>query len=306
MTFTHFIFMNNKFICWGIFIILCFIWGSSFKLMHDSQVGLNALQIAAVRIFSAGIVFLPFAVFHIRKIPPEKLLPVILIAVFGNLLPAFLFAEAIMKIDASLAGILNSLTPICVVVVSIFFFRDKIRLQKIIGVLIGFLGLLLLTVLPLIIEKKSLNLDNLGYTLLIVLATFLYGINVNMVGHYLKNINPIHIATVSLACMVIPTAIVLWQQDFISLDFTNKAVQYSVWASVGLGVAGSAIATALFYILVQRAGGLFASLVTYGIPFIALFWGFMDGEKITFLEIVCLLIILLGVWLANKPAKVVN
>jgi drug/metabolite transporter (DMT)-like permease len=294
--------MNNKVISWGIFIILCFIWGSSFKLMQDSQVGLNSVQIAAVRIFSAGFVFIPFAIFNIRKIPREKLLPVILSAVFGNLLPAFLFAEAIMRIDASLAGILNSLTPICVVVISIFFFRDKISSQKILGVLIGFSGLVLLTVLPLVIDKKPLNLDNLGYTLLIVLATFLYGINVNMVSHYLKSVNPVHIATVSLAFMVIPTAIVLWQQDFLSLNFNEAGVNYSVWASVALGIAGSAIATALFYILVQKAGGLFASLVTYGIPFIALFWGFIDGEKITVIEISCLLLILLGVYLANRKS----
>jgi drug/metabolite transporter (DMT)-like permease len=64
-----------------------------------------------------------------------------------------------------------------------------------------------------------------------------------------------------------------------------------------------AIATALFYILVQRAGGLFASLVTYGIPFIALFWGFMDGEKINWIEIICLAIILFGVYLANRPDR---
>ena len=51
--------------------------------------------------------------------------------------------------------------------------------------------------------------------------------------------------------------------------------------SVLLGIAGTAIATALFYVLVKKAGGLFASLVTYGIPFVALAWGFIFGEKIT-------------------------
>jgi drug/metabolite transporter (DMT)-like permease len=74
-------------------------------------------------------------------------------------------------------------------------------------------------------------------------------------------------------------------------------------SSVALGVICSALATVLFYILVQRAGGLFASLVTYGIPFVALGWGFFDGEKITWLEIICLGIILLGVYLANRPVK---
>lgn len=268
--------------------------------MHDSQVGLNAAQIAAVRIFSAGLVFLPFAIFHLKKIPRKKLLLVILSAVFGNLLPAFLFAEAIMKLDSSLAGILNSLTPICVVVIAILFFRDRIKMQKIVGVLVGFAGLVLLTLSPLILENKALSLDNLGYTLLIVLATFLYGINVNMVAHYLKALNPIHIATVSLSFMLIPSGIILWQQGFLQLDFNNADIQYSIWASIVLGIAGSAIATALFYMLVQRAGGLFASLVTYGIPFIALFWGFRDGEKITWLTILSLGTILLGVYLANR------
>ncbi|MEO7984366.1 MAG: DMT family transporter, partial [Bacteroidota bacterium] len=277
--------------------------GSSFKLMHDSQLGLSAPQIAALRIFSAGLVFVPFALFHFSKIPRNKLGLVILSAVFGNLLPAFLFAEAVTRLDSSLAGILNSLTPICVVVIGIFFFKDKIKSQKIVGVLTGFLGLVLLTLLPLVVEKKGMSFDNLGYTLLIVLATFLYGINVNMVGHYLKALNPIHIATVSLAFMTIPAGIVLWQQGFPYLHFNDKNVQDSIWASAGLGVAGSAIATMLFYILVKRAGILFASLVTYGIPFIALLWGFRDGEKITWIKLLCLGIILLGVYLANRPEK---
>ncbi|MBK7680834.1 MAG: DMT family transporter [Chitinophagaceae bacterium] len=295
--------MSNKFISWSIFVILCLIWGSSFKLMHDSQLGLSAAQIAALRIFSAGLVFVPFAVFHFSKIPKKKLGIVTLSAVFGNLLPAFLFAEAITKLDSSLAGILNSLTPICVVAVGIFFFKDKIKSQKILGVFTGFIGLVLLTVLPMILENKSMSFSNMGYTLLIVVATFLYGINVNMVGHYLKGLNPIHIATVSLAFMTIPAGIILWQQGFFHLDFKEISVQESVWASVGLGIGGSAIATALFYILVQKAGILFASLVTYGIPFIALLWGLYDHEKITWVQPLCLGIILFGVYLANRPDK---
>lgn len=271
--------------------------------MHDSQEGLSAIQIAAVRIFSAGLVFIPFAFFHYSKIPKNKLGLVILSAVVGNLLPAFLFAEAITRLDSSLAGILNSLTPICTVVIGIFFFKDHIKSQKIWGVVTGFVGLLLLTIIPLLMDNKIISFENFSYTLLIVIATFLYGININMVGHYLKEVNPIHIATVSISLMTLPTGIILWHQDFLSLNFKSDVVQYSVWASVGLGIAGSAIATAMFYMLVKRAGILFASLVTYGIPFIAIFWGFIDGEKITWVEWLCLGIILLGVYLANLPNK---
>jgi hypothetical protein len=85
--------------------------------------------------------------------------------------------------------------------------------------------LVLLTIYPALQGEKTISFDNIGYTLLIVVATFLYGINVNMVYHFLKGINPIHIATVSLAFMTIPTGIVLWQQGFLQLDFSNKPIQ---------------------------------------------------------------------------------
>jgi drug/metabolite transporter (DMT)-like permease len=293
--------MSNKFISWAIFVLLCFIWGSSFILMKVSQKGLSAPQIAALRIFSAAIVFLPFAFFHMAKLPRRKMGLIFLTGFFGNLFPAFCFAIAILKIDSSLAGIINSLTPICVVTIGISFFKDKIKTPKIIGVLVGFAGLCILT-----ITQKNISLDNLGYTLLIVAGAISYGINVNLVGHHLKEVNPIHLATVSLSFMCIPAGLILWQQGFLQLDFTDPKIQWAIVNAVLLGIVASAFATVIFYMLVQRAGGLFASLVTYGIPFVALFWGFLDGESITFIEIVSLCIILLGVYLANRPEKKEN
>src|SRR5688572_20760657 len=151
---------NDRVVSWGIFILLCIVWGSSFILMKASKNELTWTQIASLRIFSAGIVMLPFAFFHFSRIPLKKMLLVILSAICGNLLPAYLFAGAIAKnIDSGLAGILNSLTPICVVVIGILFFRSKIGSRKIFGVLIGFVGLALLTVAG----KKGISFDNIQY-----------------------------------------------------------------------------------------------------------------------------------------------
>lgn len=290
--------MSNKLISWILFVLLCFIWGSSFILMKVSAKGLTPPQIAGVRIFSAGLVLLPFGLMHIRQFPRKKLGLAALAGLFGNLLPAFLFTAAIVYIDSSLEGILNSLTPICVIILGILFFRDKIQSQKIVGVLVGFAGLCLLT-----LSQKDVSLDNLGYASLVVLATLFYGLNVNLVSHYMKGIKPVHIASVSLTFMLIPSGLVLAYYGFFQLDFSDPVIQWSVLNSTVLGVVGSAIATALFYILVQKAGGLFASLVTYGIPFVALIWGFLDGEEVTWVELVCLLIILLGVFLANRQVR---
>jgi len=291
---------NDRFVNWGIFILLCIIWGSSFIMMKASKDELTWAQIASLRIFSAGIVLLPFAFFYFSKIPMKKMPMVILSAICGNLFPAYLFAGAIAKnIDSSLAGILNSLTPICVVVTGIVFFKSKIQSRKIVGVIIGFAGLAVLT----LAAKKGISFENFEYTFWILLATILYGFNINIVGHYLKEINPIHLAVVSITFMLIPTGIVLLQQDFLQLPFNDDKTLLAIINSIMLGIAGTAIATALFYVLVKRAGGLFASLVTYGIPFIALAWGFVFGENITILQIACLGIILCGVYLANMPAK---
>jgi drug/metabolite transporter (DMT)-like permease len=183
------------------------------------------------------------------------------------------------------------------VLIGISFFKDKIKKQKIQGVVVGFAGVVLLTLTR---SGGIVQVDNLNYALVVLLATILYGVNVNLYSHFMKEQNPVHVATVSLAFMAIPAGIVLWYQGFFSLNFNNTVIREAVIYSSLLGIVASAIATVLFYILVKRAGGLFASLVTYGIPFVALFLGFLDSETIDLTEIGCLGIILSGVYLANR------
>ena len=114
---------GQKAASWTLFVLLALIWGSSFILIKKGADHLTGIQIGALRIFSAGIVFLPFGMFHIKKLPKEKIPLVLLTGLLGNLFPAFLFAIAIeKKIESSLAGILNSLTPLFVIVIGVFFF----------------------------------------------------------------------------------------------------------------------------------------------------------------------------------------
>ena len=287
---------EEKIFNWIIFFVLSVIWGSSFILTKVCSIQLNGWQIGSIRIFFAGLIFLPFAVFHIRGIPRSKISFVILSGFLGNFFPAFLFAIAIeKKIESSLAGILNSLTPLFVILIAILFFKAKIKLKKIAGVLIGFAGLLILN-----FSTGGMTLNNFGFILLILLATIFYGFNVNIVSYYLKEVEPFKIATVSLTIMGILGGIIMWQQDVFSIAKYDEGARISIIYAGLLGIVGSAFATALFYILIKRAGGLFASLVTYGIPVIAIFWGLIAHENVTVLQISCLALILLGVYLANR------
>jgi drug/metabolite transporter (DMT)-like permease len=263
--------------------------------MKTSAEHLNGLQIGAIRIFAAGISFLPLAIIHFSKIPLRKLGIVILTGLFGNFFPALLFASAIKENgESSLASILNSLTPLFVIVISVFFFKSKVQTKKIVGVLIGFAGLVILSLL-----RGPVSANDNGL-FLILIATVFYGITVNLVSHYLKGIDGFKIASVSLSIMAIPAALIMWQQNVFSIASYDEEARWSIAVACLLGIVGSAIATALYYILIQRAGGLFASLVTYAIPIVAMIWGLLANENITAIQIGSLGIILAGVYLANR------
>lgn len=280
---------------WGLFILLSLVWGSSFILMKRGAENLNGWQIGAIRMLSAGLVFVGPAIWHLRSIPRNKLFIVLLSGWLGNLFPAFLFAIALEKeVNSSLAGILNSLTPLFVVAVAAIFFGVKIAKRKIFGVLIGLAGLVMLS-----LARGPLQVREVGFMGLIFLATFFYGLNINVVANYLKGIRPMQIASVSVAALVVPAAAVLaWQQQAHPIAW--QEAQLSVWMIVLLGVIGSALATALFYVLIERAGGLFASLVTYAIPIVAVMWGLWAGEEIGPVQVSALGVILAGVYMANK------
>ncbi|MBW0177531.1 DMT family transporter [Sediminibacterium sp.] len=287
--------MRDKIINWGIFILLSIIWGSSFILMKEGMHVLTPYQVASIRILSAGLILTPFALKALKQIPQNKWLLVILSGLLGNFFPAYLFCIAETEIDSSLAGILNALTPMFTILVGISFFQLKANSTKILGVIIGFIGLCLL-----MLSGKEVSFNNLSYAGLVLLATLCYGINVNMVGRYMKEVGSLNIASLAFVFLIIPSAIILYFTGYLELELTNTSVLKATSASFILGVLGTAFASIIFYMLVKRAGTLFASMVTYGIPFIAVFWGLLDGEKITLLQIGCLGVILCGVYLVNK------
>ena len=289
--------MNKKLIDWLIFIAISGIWGSSFILMKiglDNQ--LNPYQVAAIRIVSSGIVLLPVALRSLKKIPANKLPFVFLSGLIGSLLPAFLFCIAEEGIDSALTGTLNCVTPIFVIITGALFFGKTTPANKVTGIIISFIGCVLLLLVKGHIQEPG-HLVFVGY---VILATIFYGFNVNIIGKYLSDIPSLQIASVAITLNALPALIVLIYTRFFSLPFAETAIIKATAASVVLGIGGTAIATILFYMLVKRAGGIFASMVTYGIPFVAIGWGIYFKEDFTWLQAGCLLVILFGVYWVNK------
>ena len=81
--------MNKTWLKWPVFVLLCFIWGSSFILMKASREGLSGVQIGGLRIFSAAVVCLPIAWMQRRHFSGKQWRLLFLAGLCGNLLPAF-------------------------------------------------------------------------------------------------------------------------------------------------------------------------------------------------------------------------
>lgn len=264
---------------------------------HQQSV-LSPYDVAALRMLSSGLVMLPFLVKSLKELSRKTIVYVLVSGWLGSFFPAFLFCIAETKIDGALTGSLNSLTPLFVIITGAMFFQLSTSTKKIIGVMIGLSGSGLL-----VYANMTKPPGYIAYTGFVILATILYGLNVNMVHNKLAGVRSAHIAAVAFTGLIPPSLVILFATGYFKLPLAEHAYTISTLASCILGVLGTALASVLFYMLVKKAGGLFASLVTYGIPFVAIGWGFYYHEKITYMQVIALLIILLGVWLANRPDK---
>ena len=133
--------MQSKWTNWLVFALLSIVWGSSFILMKEGLKAFTPYQVASLRMLSAGVILLPFAYRALKQIPTNKMGLIILSGILGNFIPAYLFCIAETQIDSSLAGILNSLTPMFTIIVGVLFFKTQTSFVKIIGMIIGFIGL---------------------------------------------------------------------------------------------------------------------------------------------------------------------
>jgi drug/metabolite transporter (DMT)-like permease len=280
-----------------LFLLISLIWGSSFILMklglydNNGASTLSAYQVAAIRVVSAALILLPVVIGKIRTFPKELWGYTATSGFLGILFPAFLFCIAETKLDSALTGTLNALVPFFAILIGYFFFKSKINKFQISGILIGFLGILILFVF-----QKQGHYRDLGYAGYVLLATFFYGINANVVKQKLTGISSLTITAFSLFIVAIPSAIILWFSGFFKLPLQQSAYLQSTAAACVLGIVGTALAWVMFYLLIKRSTALFASSVTFLVPVIALGWGWLYGESITVYELIGLFVILAGVY----------
>lgn len=283
---------------WILLAILSLIWGCSFILIKKALIAFSPVQLACLRLSISALAFTPIVFYHRKSIPWSRLGTFFLVGITGSGVPAFLFFMAQTHVNSSIAGVLNSLTPIWTLMLGGLFFSTGFSPQKIFGVGMGFLGA---TSLLWKGGDESMGSQPM-YGLLIVLATFCYGLSVNMVQHFFKETRPVIISAVSFFTIGIPAALYLLTTDIITIWQTHPDAPYAMGAVTILSLFGTVIASIIFYYLVQKTNAVFASTTTYFMPIVALGWGLLDNETIGIYHLISMGLILTGVYLIKRKS----
>ena len=287
---------------WLSLALLACVWGSSFILMKRGMFASNGepvfdfFQVGALRMFFAGLVLLPYAIRAIKKVPSWKIwLTLLASGLCGNFIPAFLFTYAERGVSSGYAGMLNSFTPIFTLLIGFIVFANRLSRIQVFGVLIGTIGIVTLS----LSGELQPNTGTHWHVLAIVLATFLYGISLNLIKFRLQVLKPLEITSLAFFTVLGPATFSVLYFDAKEVLLTNP----NAWSSIGfiaiLGIVGTALAVILFNQVIAKTSTLFATSVTYLIPIVAVFLGLIDHERITLSQVFGMLIILSGVFIAN-------
>ncbi len=290
-------FLKRKSWQWLALFVLALVWGSSFILMKRGLSSFSSSQVASIRIFASFMFFSPFFFKNLHLINRKNLRSLLIVGFLGSAIPAFLFTKAQTVIDSSLAGILNSLTPMFTLLIGWMFYKSTINIRKISGILLGLTGAVGL------IYRGSDIFNSIDiHSLLIIFATVCYGITANEIKNNLKEMDGVKITMLGFLFTGPFAGIYL-----VFSKFPDAGIDKSVYTNLGyiliLALFGTVLALILFNNLIKHTPLLFSVSVTYLIPVIAIMWGFIDGEVITFAHLMWMGIILLGVFLVNKSDR---
>jgi drug/metabolite transporter (DMT)-like permease len=288
---------NRNFTPFILLIALSLIWGTSFILIKQGLKIFSPDEVGALRVSAASLFLLPVALVRMKELRQIHFGKLFLSGLMGTFVPAFLFAFAQTQLSSSIAGILNTLSPVWVVIMGALFFHQRFRAIAIVGILVSFGGTVLLAV-----SRSGGSLGGFNaYALLIVLACAFYGTNLNWVKFKIADLGSLTITSVALS-LIGPLGLTYL---FGFTEFSHKMADTpGAWKAFGfivlLAFMSTAVATLLFNKLVKISTPLFASSVTYLMPIVSVLWGVLDNEHLFPGHFIGMGCILAGVYLTNR------
>ena len=276
---------------------LAAIWGASFMFIKVAVEEVTPGQVVFWRVFIGAVALLPAVPFvlghrHLVAELRRYALPLVVLGVFNASIPFWLLAWGEKRLDSGLAAVLQASTPLFTALIAIRFSRsDRVTGSRLLGVVIGFLGVVLLV-------GAQPSGDVLS-ALAVLLSALCYAGSALYAGIRLLEAPPL---VTSLGTLMVATLATL------PLGAAQLPDELPSWKALGslvaLGALGLSVAYLLYFAIIAGAGASYAVLVTYLVPAMALAYGaIILDEPITASALGGLALILAGVALGTGTLR---
>ena len=285
---------------WLIFILLGAIWSSSFMWIKIAVQEIDPITLVAFRAFF-GLLFGVVVIF-IGRVPWPRTFkawgPLLLLGVTNIAIPFFLISWGEQSIDSAVASVLDATVPLFTILIAHYLLDDdKITLPKMLGLLIGFAGVVVLMSKDVFHASTSSLLGQAA----VILASFFYAVNSVYIRKTTEDIPGIVRSTGPL----LSASVVMWLSTFLFESPVRMPQLGITWiALLWLGVFGSGLAFLMAYYLIHEIGPTRTTMVTYLFPLGGVFLGvtFLN-EQLTWQLITGAVLIVLSLVVANWMPK---
>ena len=275
---------------WILLILLGAVWGSAFMFIKISADDFGPILLVNLRLLLAGALFLPFLLRKKYLAYFKSHFPgIFILAIFSNAFPFTMFSYASLGATSNMLGILNGTTAFMTMAVAYFWLKESISLKQMFGIILGFLGILVL-VNP---ANGSATLGASGFALVGALSYSFSGVYIQK---YQLNANKF----VLIGWAMLFGGLLLTPLSFFNLPDQipdNNAIAALMW----LGIVSTGIAYLGYIRLIEQIGAVRTSTVTYLLPVFSIIWGsiFLQ-EKITWIIFGGFIFVMIGMYFANN------
>lgn len=281
---------------WGLTLVIGLIWGSAFLWIALGVDDLSPGVVAFGRVALGALALAAFPAAR-RAIQRRDWVRVGVVAVIGNAGPALLFAIAETELDSAIAGMITSGTPLLSLLVATIMLRSLPGRNQAVGIVLGFVGILLMTWPSL----RGADAEPVGVAL-VFLATVGYGVS----GNLLVPLQQKYGGPAVTLWALVGSSVILAPFGILTVD-ESEFTASAVLAVLILGVVGTGIARSLAATLAGRAGAPRMSTTTYLIPVVAIALGVtFRNETVAPLAILGVVVVLGGAFIASRKVSGVS
>ncbi len=254
---------------WMLLLILSVLWGGSFFFAKIALAELSPLMIVLSRVMlAAATLYAVVRIMGLSMVVGTQMWAAFFgMGVLNNLIPFSLIFWGQTQISSGLASILNATTPLFAVLVAhIWGENERLTALKVMGILAGLVGVAIL--------MGPDALSGLGGNLLPQLAVLAAAMSYGFAGYFGRRFRALP-PLVTATGQVTATSLMLFPVMLLSGQLSNLTMpsQTTLGAVLGLGLISTALAYAIFFRIMQKAGGTNVGLVTFLIPVSAILLG---------------------------------